>query len=99
MHLRAVEKTKLFRRVDPGFFFSRSCSNAGMPDPRALSGVEVIAACNRHGCPKEGVCGSAETLFIFANSNWALVISIFHFEVVILYSFELQEAFYRRCGR
>ena len=46
----------------------------GMPDPRALPGVEVRAACNGRGCPK-GVCSLAETLFIFANSNWALVIS------------------------
>ena len=69
------EKTKLFGRVDPGFFFSQSCPNVGMRDPRALPGVEVIAACNRCGCPKEGVHGSAEILFIFANSNWALVIS------------------------
>ena len=39
-----------------------------MPDPRALPEVEVIAACNRGGCPKEGVCGSAETPFIFQGS-------------------------------
>ena len=45
-----------------------------MPHPRVLPGVEVRAACNRRGCPK-GVCGLAETLFILAISNWALVIS------------------------
>ena len=45
-----------------------------MPHPRVLPGVEVKAACNRHRCPK-GVCGSAETLFILAISNWAFVIS------------------------
>ena len=46
-----------------------------MPDPRALPGVEVRAACNRRGCPEDDVCGSAETLFSSAKSNWALVIS------------------------
>ena len=92
------EKTKLFGRVDPGFFFSRGCSNVGMPDPRAFPGVEVRAACNRRGCPNEGVCGSGETLFIFANSNWAFSDFQFHFEVIILYSFELQEGFYRGRG-
>ena len=46
-----------------------------MPDPRVLPGVEVRAACNRRGCPEADVCGLAEILFIFAKTNWALVIS------------------------
>ena len=38
-----------------------------MPDPRVLPGEEVRAACNRRGCPKEGVCCLAETpLFLLA---------------------------------
>ena len=69
------EKEKLFGRVDPGFFFSRSCSNVWILDSRTLPGLEVRAACNRHGCPKEGVYSWAEALFIFVNSDWALVIS------------------------
>ena len=68
-------RRQLFGRVDPGFFFSRRGSNVGMPDARVLPRVEVGATCNRHGCPEADVCGSAETLFIFAKSNWALVIS------------------------
>ena len=54
-----------------------------MPDPRVLPGVEVRAACSRRGCPEEGVCGLAETLFIFAKSNWALVIS----SSILMFSF------------
>ena len=91
------EKKKLFGRVDPGFFFSQSCSIVGIPDPRALSGVEVRAACNGRGCPK-GVCGFGRNTLYFCQLQLGFSDFQFHFEVFILYSFEFQEGFYRGRG-
>ena len=60
-----------------------------MPGPKALPGINVRAACNRHGCREDGVCYLAEALFIFAKFNWVLVISssILRFSFFILPSF------------